>query len=155
MGIKSISDVDVFSVLVVLHGTPNNQDRLVVSSISATTSDWKPRWLSGFEESSRPPDDYVKDVRFSTLHKNEAITIRVRRPIYLIRGENTLTPDTFPNHQFEITTDSECKIEQRTYDAENKFPLLMVQIGAFTKYSGRADKIPLKIRPNPDEPIPP
>ena len=151
--LKLISDVDVSNLLIVLH-SPNNQDRLVVSSVSATTSDWKPHWLSDFEEPSRPPDDYVKHINLPTLHKNELVTIRVRRPIYLVRGENTLTPASFPDHQFEITTDSDCKITRFPYDAENKFPLLMVQIGAFTKYSGRADKVPLKIRPNPDEPMP-
>jgi hypothetical protein len=147
---------DVSNIVVVVQGAePNSQDRFSVNSISAVISDWKPHWMSGFEEPSRPPDDYVKSVSFSEMRKDETVTIRVRRPIYLARGENKLTPDKFPDHLFEIATDPNYEIEKHVYDAESRFPLLVVQIGAFTRYSGRKDRAPLRIRPNPDEPMPP
>jgi hypothetical protein len=116
-------------------------------------SDWIPRWLSGFEEPSRPPDDYIRTIRFAHIGKDHPATVAVRSPFTLASGKSYSASD-FPNYAFDVTADA-CAVQAHTYDSESQFLPLMSQIMAFSKFSGRKDKQPVKIKLNPDDPMPP
>jgi hypothetical protein len=138
---------------VVLKDSQKPTYRLSVKPESAVVSDVAPTWMSGFSE-PRVPDYYKRVITFRQLEKTAVIT--TRRPVKVALGKNELDAATFPVSDVEVNPGSHCEVElPENEDSQKRFLRLMIQFSTFANWKHGKDKKPLKIRLDPDEPMPP
>jgi hypothetical protein len=101
---------DTSDVVVIIHSQTRDENFRVFPQ-DAVISDWQSHWMSGFRE-ARPPDDYIRIVRFPNLDETQPATITIRKPIRLVRGENKWDAADFPDHLFDITAPGMCCCQQ-------------------------------------------
>jgi hypothetical protein len=132
----------VSEVGVVLKDSQKPTYRLGIRPESAAVSGIDPAWMSGFPE-PREPDYYKRVIIFRQLEKPAVITIR--RPVKFALGKNDLDASTFQVSDFEINTDSPCKVKlPESDDPPRRFLRLMTQYATFANWKYGKNQKPVK-----------